>query len=68
MYEKCHGTGSSRSVVLPYRGNSFISQAPQKENFSFCDTSRSQALPLVGYVFMTVEPHITRFNQNKGTP
>ena len=37
----CHRKRTSLSEALPYRCNSYISQVPQKENFSFCDTSHS---------------------------
>ena len=39
MNKKCHRMRNLLSVALLYRGNSYASQVPQKENFSFCDTS-----------------------------
>ena len=50
---------TSLSVALPYRGNAYVSQVPQKENFLFYDTSRSQALLLiVNLVFIILQSSV----------
>ena len=60
LNEKCHRTRSSLSVALPFKGNSYVSQVPLKENFSFCDTYCSKALPLrLSLVFLKYLPFIT---------